>query len=89
MNEETKELIEKIVKRKPKIETYQSDLCEYLASKLAPYDIPIHVVMETAQYALGETYIVVNEEVSRAYKRWRREQKRYYGRHRKSDTHEN
>ena len=86
MNEETKMLLEKIAKRKPKIETYQNDLCEYLMSKFAPYNIPLHVLKETAQYAIGETHIVVNEEIKRAYKQWRRDQERYYRRRRGATT---
>ena len=59
-----------------KWEMYPSKIMEYLASKFAPFDIPEHIIMETAQFVVTETYMVITDEVDKAYRRMKRRNRR-------------
>ena len=64
---------EKIKERcKPKshYETFQSEITEYLTSKLFKYNVPNHTIMEIAQYCMSGTTLVAKDEVRRAYRHW-------------------
>lgn len=60
-------------KPKSRFETYQSDLLNYLISKLEGSNVSASTLMEIAQFAMYQTAIVVNDEVRRACKEMRRE----------------
>lgn len=45
-------------------ELYEREFTKYLTSKLEQYNIPIHIVMEIAQYAMVGTMLVVTDEVN-------------------------
>ena len=74
MNKKTDlDKLEEILKNnRPKshYETYQSEITEYMTSKLAAYDVPMHTIMEIAQYCFSCTLLVANDEVRRAYRNW-------------------
>lgn len=72
-NKPTQEDIKEVLARqKPKshMETYQSEIVEYMTSKLKDYNVPIHTIMEIAQYCMQATVLVSNDEVRRAYRYW-------------------
>ena len=50
-------------------EQYASNLVDYLTSKLQPYDVPMHILMEIAQFAMTETVLVVHDELTREMRR--------------------
>lgn len=67
-NMEVKRLIESLSKeRDAKCQfAYQEEITKYLCSKLEPYNVPDHIIMEIAQYAMVGTLIVSNAEVREA-----------------------
>jgi predicted RNase H-like nuclease (RuvC/YqgF family) len=63
---------EKLKDNRPKshYETYQNEITEYMVSKLAEYNVPIHTIMEITQYCFQGTLLVAHDEVRRAYRHW-------------------
>ena len=78
MAEETKRISEILKDNRPKshYETYQSEITEYMVSKLSSYNVPIHTIMEIAQYCFSCTLLVANDEVRRAYRHWAKKDRR-------------
>lgn len=60
-----KDLFESFNSAKPKdyYGVYQNEITKYLASKLVEYNVPIHTIMEIAQYAMYATALVSNNEL--------------------------
>lgn len=77
--EEMKELskVEEEIREKSRMkshyETFQSEITEYLTSKLEMYNIPKHTIMEIAQYVMQGTALVANDEVRRAFRSWEKQ----------------
>ena len=65
--EERIKLMERMKNSRPKshLETYQSELCEYMQSKFAKYGVPNSEIMEAAQYCYSATLLVSADEVRR------------------------
>lgn len=59
---------------------YEREFTKYLTSKLEKYNIPIHTIMEIAQYAMVGTSLVVSDEVTTETRRMDKEYRRYIGR---------
>ena len=70
------EMFKRLKDERPKshLETYQNEIIEYMSSKLADYNVPIHTIMEVAQYCYSATMLVSNDEVRRAYRHWEKQQ---------------
>lgn len=70
MADVSKDEIKKVLNNRPKshLETYQSEITDYIASKLENYNVPICTVMEIAQYCYQATLLTANNEVRRAYR---------------------
>lgn len=62
---EIAELLKKFEVAKPKDYwgKYQDEITNYITSKLAKYDVPLHTMMEIAQYAMCATALVSNNEL--------------------------
>lgn len=69
--EEIKNL--KNMKSESHYETFQSEITEYLTSKLSGYNVPIHTIMKIAQYCMSGALLVANDEVRRAYRAWNKQ----------------
>ena len=65
------------IRPKSHLETYQSEICEYIHSKLKDYEVPVCTAMEIAQYCMQATILVSNDEVRRAYRHWLKATKAY------------
>ena len=81
MNDEVQmknKLVERLqlTKKYSRKTAFQEELLEYLQSKLANYDIPVHEFMEMVQYIMIGNDIVVRDEVERAYRLWNSQAKR-------------
>ena len=69
VDDKTKEVVENVT-QKYTYDTYAREITEYLTSKLADYNVPIHTIMEIAQYCFTATYHIANTEVRRACKQY-------------------
>lgn len=76
---------DKLKDNRPKshLETYQNEIIEYMTSKLAEFNVPVHTIMEIAQYCYSATLFVSNDEVRRAFRHWENQQKRSIKRNRR------
>lgn len=59
---------------------YEREFTKYLASKLEPYNIPTHIFMEIAQYAMVGTSLVVSDEVNTEIRRVDKDYRNYISR---------
>lgn len=66
------------------LETYQEEITQYLFSKFAAYNVPQHVLMETAQYCATATILAAQNEVRNACRQYRAQMKGGTRRHENS-----
>lgn len=64
-----------LAKKYSRKQAFQEELIEYMQSKFAEYNIPIHEFMEAVQYILIGNELVVRDEIENAFKLWNRQMK--------------
>ena len=60
------------------LEKYSEDLTLYLSNKLSDCNVPIHTIMEIAQFATLKAQIFVVDETKRQFNVWERQQRKSF-----------
>ena len=70
------------IRRENSLDTFQTEFNTYLQSRLEGFNVPAHIIMEIAGYAAIRGKILACDEVDKAFRYWKRQQKLTFKRRR-------